>query len=53
MIKGFFKLITKIFKSKIAKEIIKVGVDAYVRKNDNNLTKESAKVIKNILDEID
>ena len=53
MFKTFLSLITKLFKSETGKEILKAGIDAYVTKNDNNLTNASADIIKNILDEID
>lgn len=51
MFKIFIKVITKIFRSDAAKEILKVGIDAYILKNDNKLTKESADIIKKVLDE--
>lgn len=53
MFKTFLSFITKLFKSETGKEILKAGVDAYVAKNDNNLTNTSANIIKNVLDEID
>jgi len=46
-------IFTKIFKSEVAKDVLKVGIDAYVAKNDNKLTNDSANVIKKILDETD
>ena len=51
MFKTFMAIITKLFKSKAAKEILKVGIDVYVEKNDNTLTNNSADAIKRILDE--
>lgn len=53
MFKTILAFITKIFKSETGKEILKAGIDAYVAKNDNSLTNNSADIIKNILDEID
>lgn len=53
MFKTFLSIITKLFKSETGKEILKAGVDAYVAKNDNALTNESANIIKNILDEVE
>jgi len=51
MFKIFISFITKIFKSDAAKDILKVGIDAYVAKNDNDLTNDTAEVIKSILDD--
>ena len=51
MFKVFISFITKIFKSDAAKDILKVGIDAYVAKNDNDLTNDTAEVIKSILDD--
>jgi len=53
MFKTFLSFITKLFKSETGKEILKAGIDAYVEKNDNTLTNNSADIIKNILDEVE
>lgn len=53
MWKAIIKIMTKILKSHTGREILKAGVDVYVDKNDNKLTRESANAIKNVLDEID
>ena len=53
MWKNILAFVTKIFKSDTGKEILKAGVDAYVEKNDNTLTKNSADIIKKILDEVE
>ena len=53
MWKSILVFVTKIFKSDTGKEILKAGVDAYVKKNDNALTNNSAEIIKKILDEVE
>lgn len=53
MWKVIIRIVTKILKSHAGREILKAGVDVYVEKNDNKLTRESGEVIKNVLDEID
>lgn len=53
MFKSILAFITKIFKSETGKEILKAGIDAYVEKNDNKLTNNSAEIIKKVLDEVE